>query len=393
MKVPDLGRLARSGVLRAAAGVAVLGVAAWLLTRHTSDITDAEHTLSHLQWGWLAVAVLFEALSMVAFAALQSRLLNSCGRTLRLVPIFVITVASNAITRTLPGGVGWAAAWEFEQFGRRGVRRFVRVWTFLVAGAVSSFCLFVIIATGVLVAGGRGPFAGLRWLVILLGCIPLTVAIVAVATRTTPIALLRRFVGRREATGGRIVGGLRWLADQLEEVQLGPLAWAEVALLALTNWLSDVAVLVACILCLGLRVPWQDTLVIYGLSQVAGVLPISAAGLGVAAVSMGTLLTAYGMTAGAAVAVVVIYRVVSDWAMIPVGWLLFAGLEVHTHRSHAASPAPGDEGAVTGSGEEVRPSAAHSCWDTPGRVPVPSLPDDGRIAYSVTPSGTCERST
>lgn len=63
------------------------------------------------------------------------------GRPLALLAVGTmvsITTAANPVTGTLPGGVGWAAAWPYDQLGTRRVPRFVRVRVFLVAGGVSA---------------------------------------------------------------------------------------------------------------------------------------------------------------------------------------------------------------------------------------------------------------
>ena len=110
---------------------------------------------------------------MLTFAMMQRRLLRAGKIHIALSTMTAITLAANALTTTLPGGVAWAATWLFNQLGRRGVDRFVRTWMFLVAGGVSSFALFLVIAVGVETAGSHGPVASLRWLVFLLAIIPL----------------------------------------------------------------------------------------------------------------------------------------------------------------------------------------------------------------------------
>ena len=142
---------------------ALFGVAVWFLAQKGSELRGAVHLLARANWSWVAVAVLFEAASMVVFARMQRWLLLAGHVKLPLRTMVEITLAGNAISTTLPGGVAWAAAWAFGQLRRRGVDRFLRVWVFLVAGAVSSFALFILVAIGIEVAGGRGPVAGLRW--------------------------------------------------------------------------------------------------------------------------------------------------------------------------------------------------------------------------------------
>ena len=87
-----------------------------------------------------------------------------------------ITLAGNAMSTTLPGGAAWSATWVFEQLRRRGAQKVLAGWVILVAGALSSFAVFVILAVGAWVAGSRGPVSSLRWLAAALAAIPFVVA-------------------------------------------------------------------------------------------------------------------------------------------------------------------------------------------------------------------------
>lgn len=321
--------------LRTGASVGLLAAAVVLITLRFSDVTAATERLAHVRPAWVVVAVVAEGGSMVAFALLQQRLLRAGGVHLGLFSMLAITLAGNALTGTLPGGVGWAAAWQFDQLGRRGVRRFLRVWEFLVAGGVSSFALFVVIAVGVETAGSRGPVSALRWLVFLLALIPLVALVVELLHGTRPVqrtvARLARWAG--SVPGGRwLLGGARHLASRLTAVRLGPAGWAEVLGLALVNWMLDAAVVVAVMLSLGVGVPWSAILVIYGLTQIAASIPLTPGGIGVVAGSLAALLHAYGVATTGALAVVVLYRLLSFWVLVPVGWAVWGVLEARGRR-------------------------------------------------------------
>ena len=232
----------------------------------------------------MGLAVLFEAASMVVFARMQRWLLWAGDVRLPLRTMVEITVAGNAIAATLPGGVAWAAAWAFGQLRRRGVETFLRVWVFLVAGAVSSFALFLVVAVGIEVAGGRGPVADLRWAAVSLAAIPV-VALLALVRRSPPVqrALTRLsfFVGRRLPGGALVLRQGRGLLQRLEAVHLSPSCGGRRCLgLAVLNWLYDAAVLVCSLLALHVAVPWRGIFVIYGITQIAAALPDHPGGLG-----------------------------------------------------------------------------------------------------------------
>jgi putative heme transporter len=322
--------------------LAVFGVAVWFLAERGSDLRGAAHLLAHVDWRLVAVAVLFEAASMVVFARMQWWLLRAGNVRLPLRTMVEITLAGNAISATLPGGVAWAAAWAFGQLRRRGVDRFLRVWVFLVAGAASSFALFIVVAIGIEVAGGRGPVADLRWAVLSLAAIPVVALLVTPVRRWRPVRRVIEHISgfvRESVPGGRFVLRLqRRLFEQLDEVHLSPLHWAEVLGLGLLNWLYDCAVLVCAMLALHVAVPWRGIFVIYGITQIAASFPITPGGLVVVEGSLAGLLTAYGVHTEAALATVVVYRIVSFWGLVPVGWGVWVALDLVQRRGGRAHP-------------------------------------------------------
>ncbi len=86
------------------------------------------------------------------------------------------------------------------------------------------------------------------------------------------------------------------------------------------NWVFDCACLVFSILAVGGHVPWQGVLAAYGLTQLAAALPITPGGIGVVEGTLSVLLIAYHMPAATAIAAVMLYRAISFWILVPVGW-------------------------------------------------------------------------
>ncbi len=315
--------------------------------------------LSHVRFEWLVFAAVAEAASMVCFGRMQQRLLRAGGAGLSLPTMVSITMAANALNGTLPGGGGWAAAWLYDHLGSRQVARFLRVWMFLVAGGISSFALFCVIAAGVEIAGPRGPVASLRWLVFLLALIPaVVVALEAFRTRP-PVRQLVEWAERhaeqhaepppdRHAehhVQGRpsLLDRFRALISRISAVRLGSWGWIAVLLLALGNWLFDCAVAIAAMEALAVRVPWSGVLVVYGLTQISAAIPITPGGIGVVEGSMTALLHAYGMPLSGALPVVLLYRIVSFWILVPIGWAVWGALETSTRARQLREGRPSTE--------------------------------------------------
>jgi uncharacterized membrane protein YbhN (UPF0104 family) len=360
----------------------LLGAAAYFLVGRASEVAAAWHLLGHLHWAWVGLAVLFEAASMVVFARMQRWLLRAGGVEVPLRTMVEITLAGNAVAATLPGGVAWAGAWVFGQLRRRGVSRFLRVWVFLVAGAVSSFALFVVVAVGIELAGQRGPVSGLRWATLGLAAIPVLGVIVLAVRDRTPVRQIRQVAASTTAgvPGGRwLLGKLRALAGRVAAFRVSPLGWAEVLGLGLLNWLDDCAVLVACMLALHLHVPWRGIFVVYGLTQIAAALPVTPGGIGVVEGTLAALLHAYGVPVEQALATVVVYRIVSFWGLVPVGWGVWVALDLLQQRGRRAGvPHPwaehrhGEPDTPQGAERRVRllprPAPCAGCPDEQGET-------------------------
>jgi uncharacterized membrane protein YbhN (UPF0104 family) len=368
-------------VLRRGLTVAVIGGAAWAAYDHRSELSKAGTMLSQIQVEWLLVAVAAEIASFVVFARLQHWLLRAGGVDVPLLSMIEIALAGNAMSTSLPGGPAWSATWAFGQLRRRGANRVLAGWVIVVAGALSSFAVFVIVAAGAWVAGNSGPFAHLRWLAAALAAVPLAVAVGAISARHNAKAKQAfgstwRLVSAHSRPLRAIGRLVRRTSDELGLVRPGLAGWTEVFGLALANWLYDAVTLVACIEALNLSVPWRDVLVIYGFTQVSASLPITPGGLGVVEASMAALLMAYGMPSTSALAVVLLYRIVSFWGLVPIGWAVWFGLEIahrnglrrrpHPWAAHEHGPEPAPVLAAVGPEHILRPEPCHGCPDSEG---------------------------
>jgi uncharacterized protein (TIRG00374 family) len=322
--------------LRRGGVVAVLAVAVVASVGRSRDLAGAGHSLLHLRWELLLVALGLEAASMVVFARIQQRLLRAGGVDVGLGPMTAITLAGNALALTLPGGVAWGATWVFRRLRRHGADRVLAGWVVLVAGALGSFALFLVVAAGIEIAGDQGPVAHLRAVAAGLTAIPVMVVGVVLLGRRSVRA---RSMGHELGRAARGVPRLRQLADvvaalttRVGAVGLDTRGWTATGMLAALNWLVDCACLVTCVWAISGTVPWRGVLVAYGLAQVAAAIPVVPGGLGVVEGSLAFLLIAYGMPADSALAGVFLYRIVSFWSVVPVGWGIWGCLTLRERR-------------------------------------------------------------
>jgi putative heme transporter len=379
--------------LRNVLGVVVLVLAVGVLVNKRHELASASHLIARLEWRWMVLAVAAELGSMVVFARLQRWLLRAGGVRIGLPAMVEITVAGNALGTTLPGGVAWSSAWAFGQLRRRGADGVLSGWVILVAGALSSFAIFVLLAAGAFVAGSKGPLAGLRPLAAALAAVPVAVGLGGVLlTRWPRLRMAARSLWEKAAGRWRRMAAVEATLERfwarVRTVRPTPAGWLEAFGLALCNWILDAVTLAACVLALGGGVPWRGILVAYALTQVAASLPITPGGLGVVEGSLAALLVAYGMHLNAAVAATLLYRVVSFWSIDLIGWIVWSALEVSQRRGtrtrphpwavhlHGKAP-PSLTVGRQGPGRVLPPRPCYGCEDEPevGTEPFPGPPD------------------
>ena len=115
---------------------------------------------------------------------------------------------------------------------------------------------------------------------------------------------------------------------------------------AFGNWAFDCGCLACGFVATGGSVPWRGLLLAYGAGQLAANLPITPGGLGVVEGSLTVALVAFGGAELSTVAAVLVYRIVSFWGFLPVGWLSWAGLAFdRRRRARAAATAVEHHGA------------------------------------------------
>jgi uncharacterized protein (TIRG00374 family) len=87
-------------------------------------------------------------------------------------------------------------------------------------------------------------------------------------------------------------------------------------------------------------VPWRGLLLAYGAGQLASSLPVTPGGLGVVEGSLTVALVAFGGAEASTVAAVLLYRVLSFWAMLPIGWGAWGGMKLVGRTAVIRHPAP-----------------------------------------------------
>ncbi len=152
-------------------------------------------------------------------------------------------------------------------------------------------------------------------------------------------------------------------------VHLSPRQVADVLCWGWANWMLDCGCLAVSFLAVGGGVPWKGLLLAYGAGQLAANLPITPGGLGVVEGSLTIAIVAYGGAASSTVAAVLLYRILSFWLILPIGWGTWAWLARSSRRRPLSPPAP----AVS-----AGPATAAGGPPASGR-----LGDDGDVSQAV----------
>ena len=333
-------RLRRSWpFLRYLIGLALGALAIWAVAGQRGELSGASHYLAHLSWPWLVMAVVAELASIVAFALVQRELLGAGGVDAGPGSMTGITLAATAIANSMPAGPVVSSVFAFRQYRRRGADDALAGWTLVAVFVAASVSLALVAVIGLCIAGAEGASLNLVWV---------TIGVLVVALAMGALFLQHRaldWVVRASVRASRRLlhwprGDVGARVDQfvahLTAVRLTPRRAARVLGWGLANWILDAGCLVLGYVVLGVGVPWHGLLLAYGAGQLAVNLPITPGGLGVVEGSLTIALVAFGGAEPSTVAAVLLYRIVSFWGELPVGYAVWAALAVRTRREAVA---------------------------------------------------------
>ena len=297
-------------LLRIVGTIALAGFAVYLVLARRGSIEHALSRLGGAQPGWVAVAVAAELASLACYAALVGVLLRLGSVKVPFRALFSLTVIGIAMLNSLPGGQAISTIYWYQQLRRYSVERSVAAFALLVSTVVGIATLVLLAACG-LAAGGRGFGSQARVPVLVVAACIVIGALVA-RGRFEPAALwaVRRLSG----------------PDGAPERPAGARHVALLIVLGFLNWLFDAAVLFAALAALGQTIPFRGVVVAYTLGQLVSAIPVLPGGGGTIEATMAAGLMVAGGAGAAVLAAVVLYRIVSAWGLVPLGWALWRSL-------------------------------------------------------------------
>jgi putative heme transporter len=295
-----------------------------LLFGKRSQLVASWHQLGHVSLGWAGAAVAAEATSLWAFAFLQSRVLRLSGTRIPLPALYLLTLANDAIANTVPGEPAVSSAYRYRYYRRRGASGASAGWTIFTILIAQAIGMSLLLLVGVLVAlSASTSLAGAG--VAVLGLVIVVGAGAVLVRRDLVLRLAGALVrGCRRVTGfprGSIGARIEATLARMREIPLTATSTAAVVGIALAVWGCDFLCLACSFLAVRGSIPWDGVLVAYGAAQVAGSLPVVPGGLGIVEGSLAVILMAYGAGRVIALSAVIVFRLVSFWLAIAVGWM------------------------------------------------------------------------
>jgi uncharacterized membrane protein YbhN (UPF0104 family) len=263
-------------------------------------LTGSLDSLWQVDLRLLVASIVLEALSLAAYGLMVQRLLGRVGVTTRVRPLLGTTLAGVALSSSIPAGAAASAVYWYRALRAYGANRRQATHVLIVITLVSIASLATLVAAGAGIAEAGAVSAPVR-LTILAGVAALATALLA----------------RRSGSSVYRLG---------------------IAALASANWLLDCLALYASLRAVGADVPFRALVATYAVAQIVAVIPLLPGGGGTVEASLALGFAAFGHTSGSVVAGVVLYRLVSNWGLVPIGWAAI----VLRQRSHpeAAVDAP-----------------------------------------------------
>jgi uncharacterized protein (TIRG00374 family) len=298
------------------------GISLYLLAPSLLQVFSSWPQLRSLDPLWLALAVLFEAMSSISFWTLQRIAL----RTRSWFAVGTSQLASGTAARVLPGGSAAASALQYGMLVRSGIPPQTVASGLAASWAATTATVLALPVIAVVSAiGGAGVPHGLRNVAYLGGggFVLLAAAGVAAFASDRPLRVVGRWVraamglvGRRD----RVEDLPERLLQQRDSLRrtFASHPWLAV-LAALGKWGFDYLALLCVLAALSLDPEPALVLLAFAAASILGMIPLTPGGLGFVEAGLAGLLVLAGVDAGDAAVATLAYRLVSFWLPLPAG--------------------------------------------------------------------------
>jgi len=250
-------------------------------------------------------------------------------------PLFKVSFASQAITNSLPIGNAVASVYGFRWFRRFGADTTLSIWALAGTLVAASVSLSLLAILGLALATEQG--ASLDLVPVLIGTFAIMIFIGSLFVYERPLhavvtGVLRISVALTNRPHGDTHEQIHRIMAWMTAVRLswGQIGW--IVFWGTANWLFDCACFAIMFVAIDAPIPWTGLLLAYGAGQLAATLPITPGGLGVVEGSITVALVAFGGAESSTAEAVLLYRLVSFWFILALGWLLIGEMALEVRR-------------------------------------------------------------
>jgi putative heme transporter len=325
-------------------GVCVGAVVLVLLFGKRGELASAWHEISRASLGWVLAAVAAEAVSLYAFAFLQRRTLRLAegGTTVPMTALAALSLANDAIACSVPGEPVVSSAYRYRFYRRHGVAPASAGWTIFTILVAQAIGMSVLLLLGVIVA--LAASASAEYTPITIAGLIIVAAALAILVRRDLVLRLLALLPRaaRRATGDQrhrtraFTVRIESTLARMREIPLSVGSTIEVVAIAAVVWFADFCCLLCSFGAVRSAIPWSGVLLAYGVAQVAGSLPVVPGGFGIIEGSLAVILVQYGAGRVPALSAALVYRMISFWLVIAIGWITVG--VIARHRQSNALP-------------------------------------------------------
>jgi len=365
-------------------GFALLGVAAWVVDGKSSELSGAGAFLSQPRWLFLAFAAVAEFLSYLGSAFLQRSLLRAGDVRASAPRMTVIAFASNTIQSALPVGAAFAGLFLFGQYQLLGADEVLAGWVVIGSAGVLFATLAAIAGVSLALSASTGSTFDLVYAILGVLFLALVVAGLWAKRRVAyryAIAAATSLEKRLHRPAGQLRDPLARNLERIQTVAPSSKEWLVVLAWGSSIWLTDCTCFMFSLLAVGAPVPWQGLLLAYCGGQLAVNLPITPGGLGVVEGTLTIALIAFDPSSAdkaATVAAVLLYRLLSFWAPLPIGAICYAGLL----RARRRLTQRAEENGLQATAAAGSPAASVVAGGTGPATPAVSLSTEASLAAS-----------
>ncbi len=316
-----------------------------LLFGKRDEFVSALHQVRHLNFPWEVGAFVAEGLSVVGYAYLQRRVLEWSGSTIKLRSLTMVSFANNAIAYTVPGEPAVSSAYRYRFFRRHGASAESSSWTILTILIAQSIGMSILLLLGVLIALSGHTSANDTGLVIV-GLFVVVGAGAVLVRRDLLFRCLDLFVrGSRRVIGhprDEIAERIENTLARMRDIPLSRQRTLTLVAMATGLWLVDFVCLICCFGAVHAPIPWHGVVLAYGVAQIAAAVPLVPGGLGIVEGSLAVILVAYGAKKIPSLAVVLVYRFLTFWLAVLVGWFCVGVIEWRARATTFVAPSSND---------------------------------------------------